>query len=219
MAVAILALAAFHSGPSYTSPRRSPVSEFSNMAPKKSVEDKIKELALQPSELRLQQSRDLLTHIMNSEPSSVQVMIDACTSHGYDMTMPTESVKVATVAGAKAKSTRTATQEARLAKLRSQTHKSIEKEAEEAGTTNIFNEKYEVIFNFSVAFLLIILETLSPHNLTGANIRKMKADGGSATKTILMEILFASRYPTSPLEGSFQYDCLEGGLQILGGTL
>ena len=27
------------------------------------------------------------------------------------------------------------------------------------------------------------------------------------------DILFASRYPTSPLEGSFQYDCLEEGLQ------
>ena len=98
------------------------------MAPKKKcVEDKIKELALQQSELRLQQSRDLLTHIMNSEPSSVQVMIDACSSHGFDMTMPAESVKVATVAATKAKSTRTASQEARLAKLRSQTHKSIEK--------------------------------------------------------------------------------------------
>ena len=26
-------------------------------------------------------------------------------------------------------------------------------------------------------------------------------------------ILFASRYPTSPSEGSFQYDCLKEGLQ------
>ena len=31
---------------------------------------------------------------------------------------------------------------------------------------------------------------------------------------ILVYILFASRYPTSPSEGSFLYDCLKEGLQI-----
>ena len=147
------------------------------------------DLALRAYENALAAERKVIRHWAAADTRAVDVMVRALKASGFDTnpSVLTEDASPPTATGPQSK--RKAATQARIEKMKSQSHKSAKDEAAQEGNENWVPSQYTNLGSLSLTLLMWILSAIEPFSLSLPNLRARSGKMPGLTKQGALEIL------------------------------